>query len=100
MDEIRVVSAKWRKRFFYHLVKVLAPAPPQRQINIALDDLEHLLVDPGRDGWLNGELVEAALRMYALTAAEVIDPHAWTSWMTTGINYMIYLVSYLKRSKF
>ena len=40
MDEIRVVAAKWRKKFFYHSVKVLAPAPPQRQINIALDDLE------------------------------------------------------------
>ena len=85
MDEIRVVAAKWR--FFYHPVRVLAHVPPQCQIDITLDDLEHLLVDPGRDGWLNGELIETALRMYALTAAEVtqvVSPRSWTQWVNDG----------------
>ena len=39
--------------------------PKKGDIALTLDNLEHLLIDAGRDGWLNGEIIEAALRLHA-----------------------------------
>ena len=52
-----------------------------------MDDLEHLLVDGGRDGWLNGEVIEVALRLQPRTltlTAFVMHVAVWTTYVTRG----------------
>ena len=54
---------------------------------LSLDDLEHLLVDGGRDGWLNGEVIEATLRLRARTlnsTAFVMPAAVWTTYVARG----------------
>jgi hypothetical protein len=87
MTEIRALGRQWRRRFIHNPTRMLAASQWHRQLSLTLDDFEHLLVDSGRDGWLNGEIIETALRLYAADAAEttqVMNPHAWATWVQNG----------------
>ena len=56
-----------------------AGRPREGGINLTLDELEHLLIDAGRDGWLNGEVIETALRLHARDVPAYVMPAArWT----------------------
>jgi hypothetical protein len=56
-----------------------AGRPREGGITLTLDDLEHLLIDARRDGWLNGEVIETALRLHARDVPAYVMPAArWT----------------------
>ena len=79
-NTIRRVAAVWRNRFGAD--PVLISEHPR--IQLSLDDLEHLLVDAGRDGWLNAEVMVAVMRLRMIelgSTAQVIDSHAWLTWV-------------------
>ena len=87
MTETRALARQWRQRFIHNPTRMLAASQWHRQLSLTLDDFGHLLVDSGRDGWLNGEIIETALRLYAADAAEttqVMNPHAWATWVQMG----------------
>lgn len=65
MNDIRMVAQEWRMRWRNNLVHVTPGRYTEGGIVMDRDDLEHLLVEPGRDGWLNGEIIKAALRLRA-----------------------------------
>jgi hypothetical protein len=53
------------------------------RIQMALEEFESLLYEPGRNGWLYAETVEAAprLRVNAINPRIYIIPaYAWTHW--------------------
>jgi len=87
MEDIRRVARDWRMAFNYNIIQVTPGHPREGGIRLSLDDLEHLLVDGGRDGWLNGEVIEAALRLRARTlnpSAFVMPAAVWTTYVTMG----------------
>jgi hypothetical protein len=50
MNEIRRVARDWRNAFRQRIVNLAARRPREGGITLTLDDLEHLLIDAGRDG--------------------------------------------------
>lgn len=61
-----------------------AGRPREGGITLTLDDLEHLLIDAGRDSWLNGEIIEAALRLHARDVPAYVMPAAYWSMYVLG----------------
>jgi len=87
MEDIRRVVRDWRTAFNHNIIQVTPGHPRDGGIRLSLDDLEHLLVDGGRDGWLNGEVIEAALRLQARAlnpSAFVMPAAVWTAYVTRG----------------
>lgn len=84
MDDIRRVARDWRNQFGHGLVTVTQGSPAAGRVLLNLDDLEHLLYEAGRSGWLNGEVIEAALRMEAGLLSEqriyVLPAGSWSWW--------------------
>lgn len=87
MEDIRRVARDWRRAFSYNIIQVTPGHPREGGIRLNLDDLEHLLVDGGRDGWLNGEVIEGALRLRARTlnpTVFVMPAAVWTTYVAGG----------------
>jgi len=90
MDQIRVLAGHWRNAFHRSILD-LAPGrnPRDGRVQLSLDDFETLLQEPGRDGWLNAEVIEAGLRLHANTMAQrpyIMPAYAWTHWYYNNTN--------------
>ena len=85
MNEIRRVARDWRNAFGQQIVTLAPGRPREGGITLTLDDLEHVLIDAGRDGWLNGEIIEAALRLRARDIPAYVMPAAsWSVYVMEG----------------
>jgi len=74
INEMRWIVRDQRNAFGQPIVTFAAGRPREGGITLTLDDLEHLLIDAGRDGWLNGEIIEAALRLHARDVPAYVMP--------------------------
>jgi hypothetical protein len=85
MEDIRRITRDWRNTFGHNIIQVTLGHPRKGGIRLSLDDLEHLLIDTGRDGWLNREIIEAPLRLRAQTlnpTVFVMPAVVWTIYVT------------------
>jgi hypothetical protein len=81
MNEIRILAGNWRRIYGRGILNlVLGRNPFDGRIQMSLDEFESLLYEPGRDGWLFAEVIEATLRLRvnALNQRTYIMPaYAW-----------------------
>ena len=85
INEMRRMARDRRNAFGQPIVTLAAGRPREGGITLTLDDLEHLLIDAGRDGWLNGEIIEAALRLHARDVPAYVMPAAhWSMYVLGG----------------
>ena len=75
MEDIRRVARDWRTAFNHNIIQVTPGHPREGGIRLSLDDLEHLLVNGGKNSWLNGEVIEAALRLRATEHSRDCEGH-------------------------
>ena len=76
INEMRRMAKDQRNAFGQPIVTLVAGRPREGGTTLMFDDLEHLLIDAGRDGWLNGEIIEAALRLHARDVPAYVMPAA------------------------